>query len=263
MKILPGQLAFFFVLSIIPLIAVLGSLITSLPITMDYIDKFIFSKLPREVEELLLPLLTGKSINLNIVLFYVTSILLASNGTHSMIIASNELYKIKYKSFANRRVKALFMTFILIFLLIFVLLVPAFGDKIMALIVSLINNDTLGNSLTLGYQLFKYPISLLTIFFAIKLLYTIAPDDKIKSRTTTYGALFTTVGWVISTRIYSIYIGSFTSYNIFYGSISNILVLLLWVYLLAFIFVLGMAFNAGLREKNMSNNSLKKEHKVI
>ena len=73
--------------------------------------------------------------------------------------------------------------------------------------------------------------------------------------------MFTTITWIIATEIYSFYIGTFTNYDIFYGSISNILILLLWVYILAYIFVVGMAFNAY----NVVNDlkETKKEKKEI
>ena len=95
------------------------------------------------------------------------------------------------------------------------------------------------------YQLLKYPITIFILYGNIRLLYTIAPDEKVASITTRKGAIFTTIGWVLATEIYSFYIGTFASYSIFYGSISNILVLLLWVYILSYIFVLGMGLNAG------------------
>ena len=88
-------------------------------------------------------------------------------------------------------------------------------------------------------------------------MYTIAPDEKISRFSTRKGAIFTTVGWIIATEIFSFYIGTFSSYDIFYGSISNLLVLLLWLYILSYIFVLGMVLYAG------SYNQQKQETKEI
>ena len=76
-------------------------------------------------------------------------------------------------------------------------------------------------------------------------MYVIAPDQEIQSKSTNKGAIFTTVGWVLSTEIFAFYIERFATYDLFYGSISNILVLLLWVYLLSYIYVLGMVINAS------------------
>ena len=76
-------------------------------------------------------------------------------------------------------------------------------------------------------------------------MYVMAPDQEIPGKTTTKGALFTAIGWVLSTEIFTFYIERFARYDVFYGGISNILVLLLWVYLLSYIFVLGMVINAS------------------
>lgn len=246
MQILPGQLAFFFVLSIIPLIAIFGSIATTFEIiSITEVESFLASVLPKDTLDLLLPILSGKGLSVNIIIFYISAIILASNGTHSMITASNLLYKFKSKDYLSSRIKAMIMTINLIFLLIFVLLVPAFGNKIIDLICKFITTDTLRKNIVLIYQLLKYPLSLFLIFFNVKLLYTMAPDERIKSKTTTTGAIFTTVGWMIASEIYSFYVSEFAKYNLFYGSISNILILLMWVYILAYVFVFGMALNAS------------------
>lgn len=245
MRILPGQLAFFFVLSLIPLIAMIGGIASLFSISMESIEELITSSFPKDAANVLLPIISGKGLNVNMVIFFISAFFLASNGTHSMIIASNTIYKVKDKDYITRRIKAILMTFILVSLLVFVLLVPAFGDLIVKGISYFIESSHVTKTIHVVYQICKYPVSLLLIYFNIKLLYTIAPDTKIKSETTTYGALFTTVTWIIVTEIYSIYVEVFTKYDLFYGSISNILILLLWVYILSYIFVMGMALNAA------------------
>lgn len=245
MRILPGQLAFFLVLSIIPLIALLGSLATAFSISLDAIVEAINTAVPKEAVDLLLPIISGQGVSINIIIFYGSAFLLASNGPHSMIISSNLLYKVKNKDYLSRRIKALIMTIILVLLILFVLIVPAFGDTIVSFIAKFINSDSLRNTIQITYNILKYPLSILLIFFNIKLLYTIAPDKKVKSKDTTYGAFFTTIGWILSTEVYSFYVETFSKYNLFYGSISNILILLLWVYILAYIFVFGMALNCS------------------
>ena len=77
------------------------------------------------------------------------------------------------------------------------------------------------------------------------ILYTIAPDNQIKSKTINRGALFTTLGWIIVTFIYSIYVSKFARYDVFYGSLSSIVILMVWVYILSNILVIGIAINAN------------------
>ncbi len=245
MRILPGQLAFFLVMSLIPLLALIGTIAKGLSIPLDTIKLTIESSVPKEISEIFTQSMTGKGLNFNIIVFFISAFLLASNGSHSMIITSNEIYKIKNTNLIKRRLKAIVMTFILVGLFFFLLVVPVFGDSIFELLKLHAKNQLIINMLYRVYQILKYPTTILLLYYNIKLIYVIAPDKTIDSMTTTKGAGFTTVGWIIATEIYSFYIGTFSSYDIFYGSISNLLILLLWIYILSYIFVLGMVINAG------------------
>ena len=245
MRVLPGQLAFFFVLSIIPLVALIGAIASRFSIPIEALDEYLLSALPGSVAELFTNAVTRDSINFNIVVFFFSAFLLASNGTHSMIITSNEIYKIKSDNILKRRLKAIGMTSILLGIFLFLILVPVCGDNIFEIIKETSNNEGFINFIYRVYQIIKYPISILVVYFNIKLLYVLAPDKKIRSKTTTKGALFTTISWILATEIYTFYIGTFSKYDLFYGSISNLLILLLWIYILSYIFVLGMAINAS------------------
>lgn len=245
MRILPGQLAFFLVMSIIPTIALVGVITNSLNIPMDAVRLTISSSIPKDIADVLTDLLGGQGFNFNIAVFFISAFLLASNGTHSMIITSNEIYKLEPDSILKRRLKAIMMIFIMLGLFLFLFIVPVCGDTIFALLRYYLEDFKPIEIIYQIYQLLKYPIIIFILYGNIRLLYTIAPDEKVASITTRKGAIFTTIGWVLATEIYSFYIGTFSSYSIFYGSISNILVLLLWVYILSYIFVLGMGLNAG------------------
>ncbi len=249
MRILPGQLAFFLLLSIIPLFAVIGVVASRLSLSTETLTNLLNHNVPKEVSDFLFEIIRGKSLNINIIVFCISGFILASNGPHSMIITSNILYQVKDKDFLTRRLKAIIMTIILVLLFLFILVVPAFGDKIVSLIISFISNNGLQKTILLGYHILKYPTSLFIIYFFIKLLYTIAPDCKIKSKDTTTGAIFTTISWILSTEIYSFYVTEFSTYSLLYGSVANLLVLFLWIYLLSYVFVLGMALNASIQEE--------------
>ncbi len=244
-RILPGNLAFFFVMSLIPIVALIGALASKLSISYDVIKEGIDISVPGAVGDFISGIINGQGFNFNIGVFFVSAFLLASNGMHSIIIASNEIYKIKQKDFLTRRIKAVLMTIILVEVVFFLLAIPVFGDTIFAFLRENISNQASVNFFYRIYKLIKYPISLAIIYFNIKLIYVIAPDQEIGSATTTKGAIFTTVSWIIASEVYSFYLDTFTKYDLFYGSVSNILILLLWVYVLSYIFVLGLIINAG------------------
>ena len=93
------------------------------------------------------------------------------------------------------------------------------------------------------FNLLKGPVSWFVMFMFIKIIYTMAPDRKLPSSCTTYGAIFTTILWIIITAIYSYYITHFAKYDLFYGGLANLVILMLWVYFLAYVFVIGMCLN--------------------
>lgn len=245
MRVLPGQLAFFFVISLIPIVALIGVVASSFSISIDTLQEALMSAIPSDVSDMLITVVSGKGFNFNIAIFFISAFILASNGTHSMIITSNEIYKIKDSNIVRRRIKAIIMTFILVLLVFFLLLVPVFGDTIFEIMRNSLINQEMIDVLYNIYQILKYPVTIFLIYYNIKLLYVIAPDKKIRKSTATKGAIFTTISWIIATEVYSFYVGTFSKYDLFYGSISNLLILLLWVYILSYIFVLGMAINAS------------------
>ena len=93
------------------------------------------------------------------------------------------------------------------------------------------------------YRAIRWPLTFLMIFFSVKLIYVLAPSVKVKGSDTTIGAFITTIGWILFTLIFGYYIKYFSKYDIIYGGLSSITVLLIWIYALCFILVLGIVIN--------------------
>ena len=245
MLILPGNLAFFLVLSVFPIIILIGLIASTFSLSLDSIVAFINENLPRQISDIITTFISGKGIDFNVGFFTVTAFILASNGPHSIIVTSNTLYNFEQGSYLNRRIKALILTILLVLLFIFIIVVLAFGNIIVKAIFEI---GILKNLSSFAYSMFvylKWPIAFFIIFFSIKLLYTIAPDYNIPSRYVNKGAIFTTLGWILTTAIYSYYVTHFSKYDIFYGSLSNIIILMMYIYFLSYILVLGIAINSS------------------
>ncbi len=240
MRILPGQLAFFMVLSVFAIFPIFG-IIGSSFISKELINSM--HSLPAGVETILISLMEVQSSGLSITLFLVFSIYIASNGCEAMIITSNVIYKIKNTISLKQSVKAVIMTVILISLIIFIVIVPAFGDLIIRTIAKYSPGKVI-DTIKVIFNILNYPISFILIFLDLKILYTLAPNAKIPSKYNNYGTLFTTIMWIIITKVYSIYLNNFNTYDIFYGSFGNVVIMLFWVYLLAYVFTMGMAINS-------------------
>ena len=243
MRILPGQLAFFLVLSMIPLLALVGTIGSKLGLSMTSFRNALESTVPDAVINTLFPADATTGLNFNVTVFFIAAFLLASNGAYSVITTSNRIYQVEDNSEIRRRSKAVLLTFILVSLLFFLILVPAFGDSLISLAEINLHNEKLASFIRNIYHLGKYPLSLFLLYFNIHLIYILAPDKEVTSNEVRAGAMFTTIFWLLSSKIYAFYVEYFSHYDIFYGSMSNILVLLFWVYILAYIFTLGMSFN--------------------
>lgn len=245
LRILPGQLAFFLVLSLIPLVALIGTIASALSIPVNTVKEMIETTMPGSVAEIVASVMTAKGLNFNVIAFLIAAFILASNGSNSIIITSDEIYKNSTEGYFKRRLKAILMTLLLVGLFVFLLIVPVWGDTIFEIIKNTYPTSIYVDSIYKAFKLLQYPLTLVVLYYNIKLMYMIAPTNKITSETTVKGALFTTIGWILASEIYSFYIATFSQYSVFYGSISNVVILLLWVYILSYIFVLGLIINAG------------------
>lgn len=244
MAILPGQLAFFFVLAIVPTITLISYEATLLNLSTDTIYDFITSAFGSDIANLLLTSSNSTDVG-GFAFFFVVLVgyYLASNGPASIIVTSNTIYGEQQEGFLKRRLKAIIMTFFLVLLFIFMLIVPVFGSKIVELFQYVNLNDTVTNNVSMIFGYLQSPLFWLIMYSFIKILYTIAPNKKVKSKSVGYGALFTSIGWIIITYIYSYYINNIAHYSTFYGGLANLVILMLWVYLLAYVFTIGMALN--------------------
>ena len=106
MKILPGNIAFFLVLSIAPIITLIGVICSTMSISTDVLSNFMNQYFPNQISSILLPYFSGQGVDFNVVIFTIIGFFTASNGTHAIIIASNKLYKVEETSFFKKRLKA-------------------------------------------------------------------------------------------------------------------------------------------------------------
>lgn len=242
MLILPGQLAYFFVLAIVPTITLISYEAALLNLSTDVLYDFIDSAFSSDIANMLL---TSSSESKGIGFFVVVIVgyFIASNGPASIIITSNMIYGEEQEGFIKRRLKAIIMTFFLSLLFIFMLIVPVFGNKIVELFTLANVSSVVTKNVSLVISLLQGPITWLIMYFFIKIIYAMAAKRKAKNIFVGYGALFTTFSWIVITYIYSYYINNFANYTTFYGGLANIVILMFWFYFLAYAFTIGMALN--------------------
>ncbi len=241
--ILPGQLAFFFLLSLVPMITLCGYGAGLFNINFENIVDLLREVIPGGVNDLI-PYINGNTIDFKLAVIFIWMFYLASNGCNSVILISNQIYGIPQSNFFKRRVKAIFMTIAIVLLIFFMLLVPVFGNKIVA-IISALNLGKVGDIVVSVIKYLKGPLVWVIMFVFIRTLYEVAPDRVRKNSHLNTGSVFATIGFVIVTEVYRMIANNMTTYNIFYGALSNIAVLMLWLYFISFVFVIGLSLNYG------------------
>lgn len=241
MSILPGQISFFVILSIIPLISILVMIISKLSFNFDVITNFISHYLPSGVTNVVLSIIEQQKAGVSDFVFIITAFYLASKATHSIIIASTQIYNGSQTDFLRTRIKAIIMLIIIINLAVLTLGVYTLGSRIINYIIE--TNGAISPFIYPLYKIFRWPFVIFMIFLAVKITYTIAPNVNIPSYSVNKGALFTTVVCSISTYCYSFYVTNIANYSKFYGNLSNIIILMMWIYWLCYIFVYGMTLN--------------------
>ena len=243
LRILPAYLAYNFVLATIPLLTIIVIVAGFFSISIDTVIGVLNDLLPSYASKVVVGAISGQSFDFSIGILNIITFVIAVNGMYAIIDASNTLYKIEDNNAIKDRMKSVLILLIIIMLLIFLVLFSMLGNQILNILAENKIFKNIIDDLVIIYNAIKWPVTFLIIFLNIKIIYRIAPSKKIKSEETTIGAFITTVGWILSTAIFGYYINYFGRYDLVYGGLSNIIILLIWVYLQSFILILGIVIN--------------------
>jgi len=245
---LPGlsaQLAYFFLLSLFPLLIFLFTLIPYLQIPNEAILGFIRGFAPVEALDLIERNLHdimnhrhGGLLSFGI----IGTVWSASNGINAVVNAFNKAYNVKKKrSLIASSLMGVLLTIGMIFIFVVAAALPIFGKEI-----GLYFSKQFGftEQFLAIWELTRLLVSAIILFLIFTGLYWIAPNVKLRCRSAFPGAAFSTVGWILASVILSIYVRNFNNFSLTYGSIGAIIVLMLWLYISGFIVILGGEINA-------------------
>ena len=249
MAILPSNIAFNITLAIIPLLTIIILIASYFNISLDLVTNLVNNIMPKQVSDIINDVISGKGFDESIGVFNIVAFIIASNGTYAIINTSNTLYKINKSNAIKKRLDSIVLLLIVILLFVFLLIVPIFGDSILHLMKKASIVLPFSDSFVNLFNLIKWPLTIFVIFVNIRLIYAVAPSKNIKTSETTYGAIFTTICWILATIIFKYYLNHFARYNIIYGNLASVIIMFVWIYFLSFIFVFGMAINASRKEE--------------
>jgi len=70
-----------------------------------------------------------------------------------------------------------------------------------------------------------------------------------RTRWVSWGAVLATVLWIAASVLFSVYVSNFDSYNETYGALGAVMILLMWLWISAFIVLLGAGLNAEMEHQ--------------
>ena len=127
-------------------------------------------------------------------------------------------------------------------------LLVVFGGQLEVVVYNWLNVDPVLHPLSGALQwlsgMARYVIAFATTVVVTASLYYFGPYRQQRWRFVWPGAILATVLWLIATSAFGWYTRNIAHYNVMYGSVGAIIVLLVWMYVLALIALLGCEFNA-------------------
>lgn len=258
LSILSAGVAFYYALSLFPFILAIVSiygLFSDPEEVRQHIMQigFLMPEAAREVITTYLnEFVTSSSVALSWGL--VASVLAALWSTARGMKALMEGYNIAYDEEESRGViKYNFVAFMLTLVVLLFGFLAMFALIGLPAIFAMMN---LGNQVTSIISTVRWPVLGLLFIGLIAVLSRYAPSrEDPKWRWVTVGAVLTLVLWLIISYGFSLYIGNFGNYDKTYGSLSGIIILMLWLYFTAYVVLLGAELNAEVEQETLKDST--------
>ncbi len=253
---IPGHAAtagYFIVLSVFPALVLLLSILRYTPLDatdlMSVLEGLLPSALIPAAERLIISTYAHTSGTM-VSISAVGALWSASRGVYAVLTGLNNIYDVEEnRSYLHTRFISVLYTFGLLIVLILTLVLNVFGEGIMDLLQNSGNAllQFLGNVVDLRFFLLLF---LQTGLFTA--IFMVLPNRKNRFSDSLPGAVLTSLGWLVFTQLFSIYVENFQNYSNIYGSVYAIALSMLWLYCCLSILFYGGALNQILmeREKN-------------
>ena len=198
----------------------------------------------------LLQNLSGQSAQFVASLAVLTTIVSASGGMNALQIGLQRLTPGSHRTFLNRLL-AIGYTFVFELLLLVMLalqgmhsLFARFADTLpffrhyAAIVAPLQRVASIGRI-----------VSVPLLFGLLLLIYTYVPGGRRTPRSQLPGTIFATAGWLVFSRVFSFYILHFWRLSYIYGSLTAVILIILWLYVIINLLFLGAGLNAEVNGK--------------
>lgn len=169
----------------------------------------------------------------------------ASKGAGSIIIALNVAYDVKERrSFIGRTAMALTMTAGAVLVLFLAILAVGALNLVERLV------PDWGGLVHVALQAGFFLLAAAAVVLLLAVVYRYGPNrPDAEWRWITPGSLLATIVWLAATLGFGFYVSNFGNYNATYGSLGAVIVFLTWLYLTAYIVLMGAELNAQIENR--------------
>ncbi|MBR0597432.1 YihY/virulence factor BrkB family protein [Clostridiales bacterium BAD-6] len=241
-----AELAFFFLMSLVPIAIILGELLGVFSISMSVIHELLSEYVSPEIAKSLSTYLSYTPSGTISVLFILFSLWAASKAQFSMMRISNYSFTghPSGRGYFRERFRAIKTIVFTLFTLVFSLLILVYGELIIKVFSAYVT-DFLGLTFSFdeAWYLLRWPFAMALYFFMVSYNYYVLPTERIPFKKILPGSILASGGMLLATWIYSYYASVFANYDLLYGSLAAIVALLFWFYILGYILVIGIQVN--------------------
>ncbi|WP_281974358.1 YihY/virulence factor BrkB family protein [Halobacillus litoralis] len=232
--------AYYYLLSIVPMLILLLSIIPYLNIDAETAIQAMGNVIPSDTAEVFRENIVGVVEQPNgglLTLGILGTLWSASNGINAFIQSANEAYNVEEtRSFIKVRLLSIVLTLGMIIAIVVALVLPVFGQ----VLIDMIN---LPEQTAILFQILRWAISVAVIGLVLMALYHFAPNKNIPFKHILPGAIITAVLWQLISLAFSFYVSNFGSYSATYGSLGGVIILMLWFFLTGIILMVGAEIN--------------------
>ncbi len=240
-----AQAAFFLIMSIVPFLSLLLTLIKYLPISQTMLLDTVINVTPVPFEPLVTTILEelfAKSNGAILSVSVLVAIWSAAKGVLAIVRGLQAVYHVNESRnyFVLRFISAIY-TVIFVTAIIVTLLLLVFSNQIYYALKT--DFPTAADFISIFIkQKFLLALCLLTLFFLV--VYKLVRRSNNSFISLIPGAVIAALSWIVFSYAFSVYIDKFSDFSYTYGSLTTIVLLMLWVYFCMYLLFIGAEINS-------------------
>lgn len=233
--------AFFFFLSLVPMLIMLCTLLPYTPLTKENLMMAVRDLMPERMAPLMEGLIREvyeKSAGI-LSVAAIATLWSAGKGVLALMRGLNAVNDVEEKrNYFVVRLIASFYTALMLVVLLLSLVVMIFGDRVVDMVLYRIPQLKILVEFLMCFRFLAVWVVLTLIFSAI---YAYLPDKKLRFREQISGASFAAMVWGVFSWGFSLYV-DWADYSV-YGSLAIIILIMLWMYFCMYIILVGAYLN--------------------